>query len=205
MYFALQVPQKITILSEPATYQSKLSKTPSMRAITNYYNMSTDNDPNSTYDNLSFIPEDNRSSSRYDHQPYNISHRVPNDYYNFSSNASTLNKDISLRLMRADAGSEGAPRPYGTSEDDYDYAMFGTVGSSSARTYVSGGSEPGSERRDDLGSTSQLVPTKVKSVSHDVLFLGHEIPRVNRVPAGGSELLKITAISGDLFRFTYCW
>lgn len=135
-----------------------------MRAITNYYNMSTDNDPNPTYDNLSFIPEGNRPS-RYDQQPYTVSRNVPADYFNCGSNASTLNNnDILLRQFR-NAGQE-QPRPYGTSEDDYDYAMFGTVESGSARTYVSGGSEPGSERRDELGSTSQLVPTKVKSVSH---------------------------------------
>lgn len=162
--FLLQVPQKITFLPE-STYQPKLSKTPSMRAITNYYNMSTDNDPNPSYDNLSFIPENNYSS-RYDqHEPYTVSRHLPADYYNSGSNASTLNRnDISMRLFK-NAGQEQS-RPYGISADDYDYAMFGTVGSSSARTYVSGGSEPGSERRDELGSTSQLVPTKVKSVSH---------------------------------------
>lgn len=91
------MPQRITLFPE-TTYQPKISKAPSMQAISNYYNLATDNEL-ATYDNLSFIPEDDGAGSRYD-VPYTISDRTNNDYYNYDSNTSTLNKDISLGMFR---------------------------------------------------------------------------------------------------------
>lgn len=51
------VPQSITLFPE-TTYQPKLTKTPSMRAMINYYNMPTDNRETVGNDNLAFLPED---------------------------------------------------------------------------------------------------------------------------------------------------
>lgn len=53
----------------------------------------------------------------------------------------------------------------------YEYAQFGTIGSSSARTYASTVSEMDYEKRDELGSTSHLMPLKVKSVSFFFNFI----------------------------------
>lgn len=86
--FLLQViPQSITLFPE-TTYQPKLTKTPSMRAMTNYYNMpiSDDKETNGN-DNLAFLPEDvNRLPTSSPHPP--------DDYYSsFNGSNNTIGRE----------------------------------------------------------------------------------------------------------------
>lgn len=67
--FIFQIPQRLIILSEPMYKPKLLLKSPSMRAIKNYNDLSIadDNSQQNTYDNLNFIPEcENIDLNTYD-------------------------------------------------------------------------------------------------------------------------------------------
>ncbi|KAL3283906.1 hypothetical protein HHI36_018075 [Cryptolaemus montrouzieri] len=58
----------------PPVYRSKVVRTPSLRAMANYHNLSIDS-YDETFDNLTFLPENsNGDISKYD-EPYTISNR----------------------------------------------------------------------------------------------------------------------------------
>ncbi|NP_001137203.1 bloated tubules [Tribolium castaneum] len=126
------VPQKISFIYEPAYKKPKLLlKSPSVRALRNYNNLSIVDNSQNTYDNLNFIPE----SGNVDFNTYEEAY------------TSTIRSNDSKQSI--------FPNTY----DLYDYT---TLGSSSVRTNVSNnGSELGSEKN-EMGSTTKLVTTKME-------------------------------------------
>lgn len=115
---------------DDSNYVPKLvQKAPSMRAIKNYNDITTDLD-DKHYNNNNY--NDNTVSSSLNGQFYE------------------LNKEYSLPALG---------HIYTTGES-YDYP---TIRSSSAGTFI--GSENGTDRIEDLGSTSKLVTSKMQAVS----------------------------------------
>lgn len=142
---------------DDSTYVPKLiQKAPSMRAIKNYNNIMTDLDeprrfkynnnnnnqqqqPEEQDDNNIIVVRDDDNVNEYNLR--NVIKRNDNDYDN-----NQFNMPIVGHIF--------------TTDEPYDYP---TIKSSSGATFI--GSENGTERVDELGSTSKLVTSKVHRVS----------------------------------------
>lgn len=123
-----QVPQKISFIYEPSYKPKLLLKSPSLRAIRNYNNLSIENSQTNTYENLSFIPENG-----------NVDINTYDEAY-----ASTI---ISNDSKLSD---------YPNNQDLYDYTTLGSA--SVKTTASNNGSELGSERNEMGSTTKLVSP-----------------------------------------------
>lgn len=131
-------------------YKPKLlKKAPSMRAIKNYNNISTDDTINESYDNLTFLTEEEALTAKKD--------KVNNN------NNSKFLEDVVLPSVLVSG------HIYTKEDEDYNHTMNSRISRSSHSVMSSEADLHGEE----LGSTVKLISPKFQEVSQNVFSINH--------------------------------